>query len=75
MKDRSCATCGASRTIKGNKLTGQYCSPACLQIGNPARWDSNKAGRGYQQSEEQSRFDSNDVRHAFNPFKGLFDDD
>lgn len=31
-----CRACGATKTVKGNPLTGRYCSPTCREAG-PSR--------------------------------------
>lgn len=30
MREKQCLACGAIRTLKGNPLSGNYCSPVCL---------------------------------------------
>jgi len=72
---KCCHTCGATQTLKGKPLTGNYCSPMCLDraYSRPDSHGANTIGRGSAHGTQLS--DENDSARAYNPFDELFGDD
>lgn len=72
---RSCHICGATRTLRGQPLTGNYCSPTCLDRARsrPDSHGANQIGRGRDSGIRLS--DEDDSGRAYNPFADLFGND
>lgn len=69
-----CHTCGTTRTLRGNPLSGNYCSPTCMHKARE-RPDSHGAGQyGKRQPMLDEDNESYSMSNIYNPFKGLFDD-
>jgi hypothetical protein len=71
---RSCHNCGATRTYRGFELTGNYCSPKCLNEARSRRdpHGITEAGRGKMETGFGDSYE--DYRDTYNPFKDLFDE-
>lgn len=70
---KCCHVCGATRTTKGQPITGNYCSPICLNRARhrPDSYGANTSGRGYEHGISLS--DEDDSGKVYNPFDELFD--
>jgi len=70
---KCCHTCGATRTLKGQPLSGNYCSPMCLDKARhrPDSYGANTIGRGRDHGIRLS--DEDDSARVYNPFDDLFD--
>lgn len=70
VRKRACHNCGATVTRRGLPLTGNYCSPVCLDKARN-RPDSHNS---YDKFDRSRRDDYEDSRNVYNPFKDLFDE-
>ena len=62
---RSCRHCGSVRTLKGNPLTGMFCSPKCLHDHMPEGGEFfNTLGCEYINLQQQEN--EHDKRHRDN---------